>query len=196
MVDSSEIHTPFMIFLQRIQNFIECESDKSHVFSEILSGAHVILLDNGIVYDVMKKHGKKRISSHYNNHLSGTEDDIQYEIVGKIPGYNECNQTIGTPQNSYNVLYGCIRKAEHGSVWIKSDRINENRMTWFQFENSSFHENTLKHTIDTLYYLAKFTRYNVGPCRTLSTHTDSRPIVLSNRKCWTAEKKIQRLSLH
>tara|TARA_B100000787_G_scaffold110250_1_gene82026 strand:+ start:179 stop:817 length:639 start_codon:yes stop_codon:yes gene_type:complete len=190
---------PLIEFLENIREYIECEEDR-HVLIHILSGAHVILLDNGTTYDHMKQHthAKKRISSHYNNNLFNTDDDIQYEIVGILSNvYNECTQMIGSsrdyPQNIYNLLFGCIQIPKY-ERWHNANHISyTDRMTWFQFENSSPNQ-PISHIYDTAYYMVNLKRYNVGPCRHLSIYTDRNPMFLSKHVGWKSDKKSRKLS--
>lgn len=178
---------PLMEFLECIRGYLESEDDAPDALREILLGAHTVLLDNGDVYDTMKRHehARPRRSSHYaSNHYT------QYEITGVISNvYNECSGGLGPPRGVHCILFGCLTVADTVN-WKNSDGISfTDRMTWFQFENAPMGQRPIAHLSDWVYHF--LTARNVGPCRHLSIYTDTNPIYLSGQ--WKAEKKAHKL---
>ena len=84
-----------MEFLECIRGYLESEDDAPGALREILLGAHTVLLDNGDVYDTMKRHehARPRRSSHYaSNHYT------QYEITGHSIPFSRHTQTKNLPE--------------------------------------------------------------------------------------------------
>lgn len=141
--------------------------------TEIIKGAHVVINDDGAIYDQLREHANERLSSHYKNHKVDNKQDLS--ISAAAAGFNE-------------FLCG-VKKGEDGKLH-----------TWFQFEGHSLQRdkemegifsniintilalvglniNKILHGGDFVSYVLNFKKKNIGQYGN-SDFTESNPIAL------------------
>lgn len=144
--------------------------------TEIIKGAHVVINDDGALYNKLCEHAKERVSSHYKNQKVDNKKDLSISAAGA--GFNE-------------FLCG-VKRGEDGKLH-----------TWFQFEGHSLQRdkeiesffikvvntilavlglntNIILHAGDFINYAFHRKKKNIGQYGS-SDYTESNPLITENR---------------